>query len=144
MNESIVYSYDQLASIVDRLSCLVKKHSIVTFTGDLGAGKTTLIKELLKQFGVRDTVQSPTFSYVNSYTNAAGQIFYHFDLYRIGSLQDFYMAGFEDYLYAPNSITFIEWPALIDSLLTRNVLTVHSDYVTAMARNITVSCHCCD
>ena len=114
MNESIVYSYDQLASIVDRLSCLVKKHSIVTFTGDLGAGKTTLIKELLKQFGVRDTVQSPTFSYVNRYTNAAGQIFYHFDLYRIGSLQDFYMAGFEDYLYAPNSISFIEWPVMLD------------------------------
>ncbi len=143
MNESIVYSYDQIVAVVEKLSCLVKAHAVVTFTGDLGAGKTTLIKELLKRLGVHDVVQSPTFSYVNIYTNSAGQTFYHFDLYRIGSLQEFYMAGFEEYLYAPNSISFIEWPALIGCLLKHNVLTVHADYVTAMARNITISCHCC-
>ena len=140
MNESIVYSYDQLATIAERLASLVTKYPVITFTGDLGAGKTTLVKELLRKSGVRDVVQSPTFSYVNIYTNQVGQTFYHFDLYRIASLEEFYMAGFEEYLYAPNSVCLVEWPDLIESLLTHDVLSVSLDYKTETAREIHLSC----
>ena len=96
---------------------LTKKYRIFTFTGPLGAGKTTTIKEILRQSGIKETVTSPTFGYVNSYKNAQETTLYHFDLYRIGSLDEFIAAGFDEYLNAPQSLCFIEWPEIIKPLL---------------------------
>lgn len=113
------YSYNDVASVAHSIKQKMDDCTIVTFSGPLGAGKTTLIKELLAQWGVRDTVTSPTFTYLNRYTNAQGQIFYHFDLYRIASMREFQEAGFEEYLYEPGSYTLIEWPEHIMPLLKR-------------------------
>jgi tRNA threonylcarbamoyladenosine biosynthesis protein TsaE len=96
---------------------LLKNYRIITFTGPLGAGKTTLIKELLRQSGVTTTVTSPTFGYFNTYHNQHGKTFYHFDLYRISSVNEFINAGFDEYLNQEDAIVFIEWPDVIDSLL---------------------------
>lgn len=91
------------------------KHKIVLFEGELGAGKTTLIKELVKQLGSTDEASSPTFSIVNEYDSPNGKIF-HFDFYRIKSEEEALDFGTEEYLDSGNWC-FIEWPDKIENLL---------------------------
>ena len=113
-----IYTIQDLKKIVeDTIFPLTKTHSVLTFKGELGAGKTTLIKELLKACGVNQIITSPTFTYVNEYSNEHGKLFYHFDLYRMNSLEEFVAAGFDEYLFQPNSLSLIEWPQIIISLL---------------------------
>lgn len=88
---------------------------IFLFYGDMGAGKTTLIKALCDVLNVEDTVSSPTFSIVNEYL-ASNEILYHFDFYRIKNETEAFDLGYEDYLYSGN-YCFIEWPEKIPSLL---------------------------
>jgi len=92
---------------------------VFLFYGDMGVGKTTLIKELVKQLGVTETSSSPSFSIVNEYRAHQGAI-YHFDFYRIKDITEAFDIGLEDYLYNGDFI-FIEWPEKIDSLLPENV-----------------------
>ncbi len=99
----------------------------MTFTGSLGAGKTTLIQELLRQCGIQERVTSPTFAYFNQYRSQE-KTFFHFDLYRINSLNDFCAAGFDEYLSMPQSYTLIEWPEHIMPLLKEKVCHVYLDY----------------
>src|SRR5439155_12466456 len=98
-----------------------KDYAVFTFSGTLGSGKTTLVQSLLESCGVMEHVTSPTFTYVNCYKNNRGETFYHFDVYRIKNCQDFIQAGFDEYLYQPNSWAFIEWPESILSLLDHQV-----------------------
>lgn len=88
---------------------------ILTFIGDLGAGKTTLIKALAKQKGITET-SSPTFSLVNEYTSSDGETHYHMDLYRINSPEEAIDMGIEEYLYS-GKMCWIEWPQIIENLL---------------------------
>ena len=101
---------------------ILPKFSILTFSGSLGAGKTTLIKELLSQVGVNANVTSPTFNYVNDYKNKKGELFHHFDLYRIETLNDFLSTGFDEYLYESDSWCLVEWPRVIVPLLEKEPL----------------------
>jgi tRNA threonylcarbamoyladenosine biosynthesis protein TsaE len=123
-----IYFEQDVSQIAATLSSVLNKVQIMTFTGQLGAGKTTLIKEILSQRGVKEVVTSPTFTYVNRYENAQGQFFYHFDLYRLVCLDDFLEFGFDEYIYQPNSWAFIEWPEIIMPLLTRRVCHIYLDY----------------
>jgi tRNA threonylcarbamoyladenosine biosynthesis protein TsaE len=126
--KKIIYSLETIGNVVQVLYNLMPECSVFTFTGTLGAGKTTLVQHLLRHCGIKEVITSPTFTYVNIYTNEQGKTFYHFDLYRMHSLQDFLDAGFEEYLYQPNSWAFIEWPEIIMPLLTHRVCHVHITY----------------
>ena len=129
MTDQIFFDEASINKVVLRLIALMNQLQVFTFTGPLGVGKTTLIKEILKECNVSQTVTSPTFTYLNVYENDKNQLFYHFDLYRINSLDEFLAAGFEEYLYAPNSWTFIEWPAIIMPLLKEKVCHCELEYV---------------
>ena len=87
------------------------RYSVVTFVGDLGSGKTTLIQSICRLLGVEDNIASPTFSIVNEYSSTGGPI-YHIDLYRLKDIQEAMDIGIEEYLYG-NGICFIEWPQII-------------------------------
>jgi tRNA threonylcarbamoyladenosine biosynthesis protein TsaE len=92
------------------------------FYGDMGAGKTTLIKEICKQLGTDDTTSSPTFSIINEYKLADKAIF-HFDFYRLKNQNEAFDLGYEDYFYA-DQYCLIEWPEKIPDLLPPNYLKI--------------------
>ncbi|UCE93236.1 MAG: tRNA (adenosine(37)-N6)-threonylcarbamoyltransferase complex ATPase subunit type 1 TsaE [Flavobacteriaceae bacterium] len=92
------------------------KSRILLFDGPMGSGKTTLIKEIALQLGVKDVTSSPTFSLVNEYESDSGETIYHFDFYRIESEEEAYDMGIEEYLDS-DAWCFIEWPDKVENLL---------------------------
>jgi tRNA threonylcarbamoyladenosine biosynthesis protein TsaE len=126
--KEFVYSLQQHALVVQELKKMMGEYQVFACTGPLGAGKTTTIKALLRTCGITVPVTSPTFTYVNEYKNNHGESFYHFDLYRIATVQEFQHNGFDEYLYQSNSWSFIEWPEVIKPLLTHSVCWVSFDY----------------
>jgi len=94
--------------------------SVVLFSGHVGAGKTFLIKSLLKNYFQINDVNSPTYAYMKKYTSAldGGIKIVHFDLYRLTSFEDFCDLGFWQELFVPNQIILIEWPELLLNFLT--------------------------
>lgn len=108
-----------MASLHEAASWLIEKagnHKIWCFYGEMGAGKTTLIKALCEQMGVIQNVSSPTFSLVNEYQLAGGQCIYHFDFYRINNEEEAFDIGYETY-FESGSICLIEWPEKIEGIL---------------------------
>jgi tRNA threonylcarbamoyladenosine biosynthesis protein TsaE len=93
-------------------------HRIFAFTGPLGAGKTTIVREIIKQFGVCEAITSPTFGYVKSYLTVNNRLIHHFDLYRFNSSECFLAGGFDEYVDKTDSLLFIEWPEIIDQFLS--------------------------
>lgn len=128
MKEKIIYTRAQIEQVVDILCECMKTCHIFAFTGPLGAGKTTIINNLFRPLGVFDVISSPTFSYVNSYTTPDGMHLYHFDLYRITTIDEFCSLGFDEYLHKPRSYICIEWPEIIMPLLKSGVCHVDIEY----------------
>jgi tRNA threonylcarbamoyladenosine biosynthesis protein TsaE len=85
------------------------------FYGEMGTGKTTLIKEIAKILGVKESISSPTFSIVNEHLLSNDKL-YHFDFYRLNNLEEAYDIGIEDYFFS-GSWNFVEWPEKVDGLL---------------------------
>ncbi|MDD3406079.1 MAG: tRNA (adenosine(37)-N6)-threonylcarbamoyltransferase complex ATPase subunit type 1 TsaE [Sphingobacteriia bacterium] len=97
--------------------------TLFSFEGVMGAGKTTFIKAICEELGVEDVVNSPTFAIINEYTAGNGRPVYHFDFYRVKSLQEAIDFGINDYLYSGN-LCFMEWAKEIESLLPDNYVKV--------------------
>lgn len=104
-------------SVISKVAREVLKSSknVILFQGDLGAGKTTLIKSICKAKGVEKEVSSPTFNIVNEYESSTGLI-YHFDFYRLEDEEEAYEIGAEEYFYSGN-LCLIEWPEKIERIL---------------------------
>jgi len=90
--------------------------NIITFHGNMGAGKTTFIKALARRLGVSEMTSSPTFSLVNEYETEDGRTLYHFDLYRINTEEEAYDMGIDEYFYSGN-LCLIEWPEKTPNLI---------------------------
>jgi tRNA threonylcarbamoyladenosine biosynthesis protein TsaE len=97
--------------------------SVILFEGPMGAGKTTLIKELCRQLGVEENVSSPTFALVNEYEGRERKLIYHFDFYRINDEREALDIGAPEYFESGN-LCLIEWPSLIPNLLPEHYLLV--------------------
>lgn len=112
----------QLKDIASQIISFSSNNRVFLFYGDMGAGKTTLIKSLCKHLGTNDNVASPTFSIVNEYKVPEGSI-YHFDFYRLKTQTEALDMGFEEYLYSGN-YCFIEWPEKIPDLLPNSYINI--------------------
>lgn len=135
-----IYGIADMSVIATELSAVIKNYKVVSFSGNLGAGKTTLIKTLCSLWGVEDTVSSPTFSLVNQYkTNHSniGEVIYHIDLYRVKGEEEAYDAGIEDNLYSGH-LCLVEWPEKAPGILPDDLLRVEISYVNPDQRHIQV------
>ncbi len=106
--------------------------------GEMGAGKTTLVKAIIRELGGTDDVSSPTFGIVNEYHHKDGSVLaYHFDFYRLNNENEAYDLGFEDYL-DHETWSFIEWPEKIASILPQNACNIHIQVLNPTTRNILI------
>lgn len=120
--EFVVKNIDDLDLISEKLIDQFN-HKVVLFYGEMGNGKTTLIKQLCKKLGVSESTSSPTFSIVNEYKTDKNNTIYHFDFYRIKDESEVLDFGYEEYLYSGN-YCFIEWPEKIPNMLPDDVVKV--------------------
>lgn len=116
-------SINDLPEAADAILETLNGRSIVAFWGEMGAGKTTLIRALCDRLVVTDTVTSPTFALVNEYHTETGSPIYHFDFYRINRIEEVFDFGYEEYFYSGN-LCLIEWPEKIEGLLPEETLSV--------------------
>ena len=114
---------EQLNFISKEILDYTSTHKKFIFFGEMGVGKTTLIKALCLHLRVIDVVSSPTFSIVNEYLSNQNKTIYHFDFYRIEKEEEVFDMGYEDYFY-DNSYCFIEWPEKIPNLFPPDAVKV--------------------
>ncbi len=112
-----------LPSAAQQFAAAMGDRTIFAFYGQMGSGKTTFIRALCEALGVTESVNSPTFAIVNEYLSGTGNPIYHFDFYRIKSLQEALDIGLEDYLYSGH-LCLIEWPEYIEKLLPEETVQV--------------------
>lgn len=115
-------------------------HKIWLFRGDLGAGKTTLIQALGKQWKLEDRVNSPTFSIVNEYRGSGGMVVYHFDFYRLEDETEALDIGIDDY-FESGHLCLVEWPEKIRNLLPDQYVQIRLDVLPDQSRTFYLSRH---
>jgi tRNA threonylcarbamoyladenosine biosynthesis protein TsaE len=138
MNQT--YELSGLPEIAEQLAEQVRLYEVVTFEGDLGAGKTTLIKALCRVLGVKGMVSSPTFALVSEYevTNLAPRTrIYHIDLFRLEGEEEAIRAGIEDHFYS-GDLCLVEWPQKALGIVPENALRVILDSPDIDHRHIRV------
>ena len=111
----IKYKLNQLKEISLKVSQNFN-HEIVLISGEMGVGKTTLIKQILIGLNVIDNISSPTFSIINEYKTKSKDLIYHMDLYRINKIEELEQIGFFEYLESGN-LCFIEWGEIIENMI---------------------------
>jgi tRNA threonylcarbamoyladenosine biosynthesis protein TsaE len=133
----ITFSLDEIENTA-RTIAAENPNKVILFHGEMGAGKTTFIKQLAKELGVTEATSSPTFSLVNEYHTTNNQIVYHFDFYRLKNETEALDMGVDEYLYSGHWC-FIEWAENIPNLIpdSHSVITIKE--LTGGKRLITLS-----
>ncbi|NRT10650.1 tRNA (adenosine(37)-N6)-threonylcarbamoyltransferase complex ATPase subunit type 1 TsaE [Flavobacterium sp. 14A] len=119
-----IFSLEDIASVAE-IIVIQNPHKVILFHGEMGAGKTTFIKQFCKTLGVTEATSSPTFSLVNEYQTTDHQTVYHFDFYRLKNENEALDMGADDYFYSGNWC-FIEWAENVPNLIPdeHSVITI--------------------
>lgn len=129
----IYHNLSELDEVAKKIIKFADNLTVWTFEGEMGAGKTTLIKAIGKVLGVIDMIQSPTFSIINEYHTINHKVIYHFDFYRLKNESEAMDLGYEEYFY-DRHYCMIEWPSKIKSLIPPKYLEIiikpEADYRT--------------
>ena len=133
MIHNIIANESQLPEVARQLIEAHPQERVFGFFGEMGTGKTTLIKEICRQLGVEGDMTSPSFAIVNEYWSRDGEPLYHFDFYRIDEPDDATRIGFQDYLYS-GSYCFIEWTDKVESLLNGEYTPVYIERIDDQTR----------
>lgn len=131
---------EALPSAAREFVSLMGDETVYTFTGDMGAGKTTFIAALCAALGVDpEEANSPSFAIANEYrSETTAELIYHFDLYRIESLEEALEIGFEDYLDS-GALCLVEWPAVVEDILPDDTVAVEIKVNDDLSRDIIVN-----
>lgn len=124
-----------LEPVADELLEHSENKKIWLFFGEMGSGKTTLIKTIARRLGVQETMSSPTFSIVNEYASRTGEKVYHVDLYRLKSEQEIVDIGMEDY-FSSGAYCFVEWPEKLGRWMPAEVMQVRITPTDKLHRKI--------
>lgn len=140
MKTIVVHNLKETQTLAKKFSKMFVGGEIVLLDGDLGAGKTTFTKFVLKNLGVKGDVSSPTFSIMREYKTKKFNIF-HFDMYRLSSAEEAREIGLEDYIFSSDkgSIVFIEWPENIKNMLTGEFINVKISNIDENSRKFEIS-----
>ncbi|MBO5269004.1 MAG: tRNA (adenosine(37)-N6)-threonylcarbamoyltransferase complex ATPase subunit type 1 TsaE [Muribaculaceae bacterium] len=135
-----VANLGQLPDAARRFVSLMGDETVYTFTGEMGAGKTTFIAALVTALGVDpEEANSPSFAIANEYrSDTTAELIYHFDLYRLESLEEALEIGFEDYLDS-GALCFVEWPAIVEDILPDDTVAVEIKVNDDLSRDIIVN-----
>lgn len=137
MREITVNGLGDVAEAAELLLESLEGRNVVAFFGAMGAGKTTLIKEICAQLGSEDVVTSPTFALVNRYDTSEGRPIYHFDFYRIERPEEAFDMGYEEYFYS-DGLCLVEWSEKIEELLPDDVMKVTIEVLSPTKRHIEI------
>lgn len=127
----IVNDENETAKLAEDFAKIIHKGQVIVLNGNLGAGKTFFIKNLLARFGIRN-VNSPTFSIVNEHEGKIKA--YHFDFYRLNKIKELYDIGWEDYLNDPDGILLIEWGNLLQDALPSKRIEISISFIDETKR----------
>lgn len=130
-----MHSGDEAADLAAAMLNACKNRRVFAFQGDLGAGKTTLIKALCGELGVEEGTGSPSFSIVNEYRTSGNDTVYHFDLFRLKDAAELEGIGFTEYLDSGN-YCFVEWPELAKGLLPPDAVRVRMKVAASGDRTV--------
>lgn len=132
-------SIESLPQAAKEFAALMGNETVYAFNGEMGAGKTTFIRELCRVLGVDDDLaNSPSFSIINEYrSDTTAELIYHFDLYRLESLDDALEIGVEDY-FDSGALCLLEWPERISPLLPDDTVAVNITVNPDQSRTLTV------
>lgn len=130
-------SLAELPDVAEAILSSLDGRTIVAFRGELGAGKTTLIREIIALLGSDDVVTSPTFAIINQYAAAGGRSIYHFDFYRIGRIEEAYDFGYEEY-FDSGELCLVEWPEKVEPLLPERTMNVRITALSEQERLIRI------
>jgi len=119
----IIRNKQELPDAAKKLLDYTGKNRLLAFYGEMGAGKTTIIKAICKSLGATDSVTSPTFTLINEYMTTDGNLLYHIDFYRIKKPDEVFDFGIEEY-FSSGSYCFMEWPELIEELLPAETVKI--------------------
>ncbi len=119
-----IHSVDELSIAAEALTEAMQESNVFAFFGAMGAGKTTFIKSICKMLGVENVVNSPTFAIINEYVRPNGEPIFHFDFYRLNSLQESIDIGYQEYIESGH-LCLMEWPEKIENLLPDNCVYVY-------------------
>ncbi len=139
MDKYILETINDVRKVATKIIEEINKNElmIIVVNGEMGAGKTTMIKEICTQLKVVDAINSPTFSIINEYQTNVGETIYHFDCYRISSLKEALEIGIPEYLESGNNC-FIEWHENIASLLPNRYMKINIDVLKNHERIISL------
>lgn len=121
--QAIKAKEDHLEQVAEAILMAYPQERVFGFYGEMGAGKTTLVKALCRALGVRNVTSSPTFAIINEYWTEGGEPLYHFDFYRIDEPADATRVGFEEYLYSGH-YCFIEWTEKVEVILQGDFIPI--------------------
>lgn len=141
MEEIICQDLSQLPQVAKALIEYGQGETIWLFEGQMGAGKTTLIKEICQQLGVQEAVHSPTYAIVNEYLAVEDKKIYHFDFYRLRHEEEAFDIGYEEYFYAPDSLCFVEWASRISHLIPKKHIQINITVENSHQRLLQLSKH---
>ncbi|SEM82454.1 tRNA threonylcarbamoyladenosine biosynthesis protein TsaE [bacterium A37T11] len=131
-----INNLEELRQAAEQVLTFGSSSRVYLFYGEMGAGKTTLIKVICRQLGVDGSTSSPTFSIVNEYEGESGPI-YHFDLYRLQKPEEAYDLGYEEYLWSGH-YCFVEWPEKAESSWPPDAVYVHIHEINAGIRKVSL------